>query len=71
VVRQCCEYFRRRAWDVKEKADAILVPALAQCLGERDQVIIMYPDDVIRPEHLVQLACEVIIDTQITAQISA
>ena len=47
------------------------MPALAQCLGERNQVIIMHPDEVIRPEHLVQLAREVIIDTQITAQIPA
>jgi hypothetical protein len=71
VVGQCSQYFWRWAWNVKEKADAILVPALAQCLGEWHQMIIMHPDDVIRPEHLVQLACEVIIDTQITAQIPA
>jgi hypothetical protein len=31
----------------------------------------MHPNNVIRPEHLVQLAREVIIDTQITAQIPA
>jgi hypothetical protein len=34
-------------------------------------MIIMHPDEVIRPEHLVQLAREVIIDTQIAAQIPA
>ena len=56
---------------MKEKANAIFVPALAQCLGERHQVIIMHPDEVIRLEHLVQLSCEVIIDTQIAAQIPA
>ena len=56
---------------MKEKADAILVPALAQRLGERHQMIIMHPDEIIRPEHLVQLAREVIIDTQIAAQIPA
>ena len=49
---------------MKEKANAILVPALAQCLGERHQVIIMHPDEVIRPEHLVQLVPEMIIDTR-------
>ena len=46
-------------------ADARAVPC------KRHQVIIMHPNNVIRPEHLVQLAREVIIDTQITAQIPA
>src|SRR5580693_6640954 len=71
VVWQCSQYFWRRAWDVKEKADAILVPALAQGLGERHQMIIMHPDEVIRPEDLVQLARKVIIDAQIAAQVPA
>jgi hypothetical protein len=71
VVGQCCQDFWRWARDVKEKADTILVPALAQSFGERHQVIIMHPDEVVRPEHLVQLACEVIIDAQIAAQIPA
>ena len=53
VVRQGGKYFRRRARDMKEKADAVLVPTLAQCLGERDQVIVMHPNEVIRLEHLV------------------
>src|SRR5580700_1499578 len=70
VVGQRSQYFGRWARDVKEKADAILVSALTQCLGERHQVIIMHPDEVIRPEHLVQLARKVIIDTQIAAQIA-
>ena len=41
VVGQRGKYFRRGARDVKEKANAILVPALAQCLSERNQVIII------------------------------
>jgi hypothetical protein len=53
VVRQRSKYFRRRARDVKEKADAVLVPTLAQCLSERNQVIVMHPNEVIRPEHLM------------------
>jgi hypothetical protein len=56
---------------VKEKANAILVPTPAQCLGERHQVIIVYPDDVIRLEDFVQLSREIVIDTQIAAQIPA
>ena len=67
VVGQRSQYFRRWARDVKKKADAILVPALAQRLGERHQVIVMHPDQIVRPEHLVQLARKVIVDTQITA----
>jgi hypothetical protein len=35
VVGQRSKYFRWWARDVKEKADAVLVPKLAQCLGER------------------------------------
>ena len=48
VVGQRRQYFWRRARDVKEKADAVLMSALAQCLGERHQMIIMHPDEVIR-----------------------
>src|SRR5271155_5057534 len=48
VVWQRSQYFWWWAWDVKEKADAILVPTLAQRLGERHQVIIMHPNEVIR-----------------------
>jgi hypothetical protein len=71
VVRQCGQHFRRWARDVKEEADTVLVAALAERLAERHQVIIMHPDEILRPEHIVQLAREVIIDTQIAAQIAA
>ena len=56
---------------MKEKADPVLMPALAQCLGERNQMIVMHPDEVIRPQDFVQFAREMIIDTQITTQIPA
>src|SRR5690348_13906168 len=62
VVRQRSQYFWGWARDVKEKSDAILMSALAQCLGEWHQVIIMHPDEVIWSKHLVQLAGKVIID---------
>jgi hypothetical protein len=71
VVGQCSQYFRRWAWDVKEKADAIFVPALPECLGEWHQMIIMHPDEVIRPKHLVQLAREVTQRTQAVIQINS
>ena len=33
-------------------------------------MIIMHPDEVFRSEHLMQFTCEVIVDTQKTAQIT-
>src|SRR5689334_10935683 len=71
VVRQRCQHFGRRTRDMKKKADAILVAALAEGLCERHQVVIMNPDDILGPDHTVKLAREVIIDTQIAAQITA
>jgi hypothetical protein len=35
VMWQCCQHLGRRAWNMKEKADAIFVPTLAECLSER------------------------------------
>ena len=71
MVGQRGQDLGRRARDVEEEADAVLVPALAQCLGERHQMIIMHPDQILRREHLVQLAREMIVDPQIAAQIAA
>jgi len=70
VVRQRGQHFRRWARDVKEEADTVLVAALAERLGERHQVIIMHADEILWPEHIVQFAREVIIDSQIAAQIA-
>ena len=47
VVGQRGEDFRRRKRNVQEEADPVLVAALAQRLGERDQVIVVHPDDVV------------------------
>src|SRR6185437_2827810 len=71
VIGQRREHFRRRARNVEEKADAISVPALAQRFGEGHQVIIMHPDDIVRPEQLFQVTREVIVDADITAQIAS
>ena len=38
---------------MKKESDAVLVAALAQRLGERHQVIVVHPDEVVRPEHIV------------------
>ena len=62
VVGQRGKYFRRRAGNVKKKANAIFVPTLAECLCERHQMIIMHPHQIFRPKHLMQLTRKVIVD---------
>ena len=49
VIGHGGEDFRRRQRDMQEKADAVVQPARAQRLGQRDQVIVMHPDDVVGP----------------------
>src|SRR6185312_9428836 len=48
VVRGCRQQVGRRKGDVQEKADTLAAAALAQLGGEWDQVIIVYPDYVVR-----------------------
>ena len=71
VVRQRGEHLRRRTGNVQEKADAVLVPARAQRLRERDQVIVVHPDDVVGPQQLVELAREMLVDAHVAGQIAA
>ena len=49
---------RRRAGDMQEEAERILVTARAQFPGERDQVIIVNPDQVVGLEELGELVGE-------------
>ncbi len=47
VLRQDHQDVRRRARDMEEEADRIIVPQRAQLLGERQQVIVVDPDHVV------------------------
>ena len=48
VRRDGGEDFRRGKRDVQEEADAVADAQLATGFGERDQVVVVYPDDVVR-----------------------
>ena len=51
----------------RKKPMRLCRPARPQRLGQRDQVIIMHPDDVVGLQHLGQLVGEMLIDPQIAA----
>ena len=45
--------------------------AVAQHFGERDEMIIVHPDDVVRLQQVVQLRGEMRIDAAVSAEIAA
>ena len=49
-ARQCLKQRRRDEGRVQEEADAVAHAQLPQRLGQRDQVIIVHPDQVVRPQ---------------------
>ena len=71
MMRQRRHDFRRRERNVQEKTDLVLVAALAQRLGEGQEMIIVHPDHVVRQQHLLQFIGEMIVDAQIAGQIAA
>jgi hypothetical protein len=71
MVGQHGHDFRRRERDVQEEADAVGVTALAELLGDRDQVIVVNPDDVVRLEDLRKLAGEVAVHSEIAGEVAA
>ena len=48
VVRQRGENFRRREWYVQKVSDAVAVTAVAQHFCQRNEMIVVHPDDVVR-----------------------
>ena len=50
VIWQRREDFRRRERNMDEEADLVAVAAIAQRLGQRDQMIVVDPDDVVGPQ---------------------
>ena len=67
VIGQRRENLRRRERDVNEETDLVLVPALAQRLGQRNQMIVVHPHHVVGPQQLLEIAGEEFIDTKIAA----
>ncbi len=60
------QHTARRPRDMQEEADAVFHPAPTQFAAKRDQVIILHPDDVVRPDQRQQGFGEADIDPLIT-----
>src|SRR6185437_14255400 len=71
VVRQRRQDFRRRTRNVQKKSDPVLVSAIAQGLGERNQMIVVHPDDIVRPQQPFEMTGVIFVDTHIAAEIAA
>ena len=56
VIGQRGEDFRRRKRDMDEEADLVVVAAIAQRLGQRNQMIVVHPDDVVGLQQLARVA---------------
>src|SRR5262249_23424578 len=56
---------------VEEKSDRLLDAELAQRRAQRDQMIIVYPDDVARLEQRGEVAGELLVDAEIAREIGA
>ena len=71
VIGQRRENFRRREWNVDEKADLVVVAAIAQRLGQRNQMIVVHPDHVVGPQQFFKMRGEILVDAEITAEVAA
>ena len=57
--------------DMVKKPDFVAVTTIPKCLGQRQQVIIMNPDNVVGLQNLVQFSSEALVDPHIAAEIAA
>jgi hypothetical protein len=71
MIRKCGQNLRRWKWNMVKKPDPVAMTAIAKCLGQRQQVIIMNPDNVVGLQNLVQFGREALVDPHIAAEIAA
>ena len=71
MIRERGENFRRWKRNVVEKADLVAVTALAQRLGQRQQMEIMHPDNVVAAKKFVQFRGKALVDPHIAAEVAA
>ncbi len=71
VVRQRGDDFRRRKRNMDEKSDLIGMTAIAQRLGERHQMIVVHPHNVVGSEQRLQMPGEEFVDAEVAAEIAA
>ena len=70
VIWQRREDFWRREWNVDEEPDLVVMPAIAQRLGERHEMIVVDPDDVVGPQQLFKMTGEILVDAYIAAEVA-
>ena len=70
VVGQRREDLRRGKWDMQEKSDSVAMAAVAKHLGERNEMIIVRPDNIIGTQPIDDLIGKMHVDASIAAQIA-
>jgi membrane glycosyltransferase len=70
VVRQRGQHLRRGQRHVQEEADPVGVAEFSQRIGDRNEMIIMDPDDVVFGDDLCKLGREMLVHPEIAAQIA-
>ena len=71
MLGQRGEQIGRRERDMQEEADLVLDAALAQRLGERQEVIVVHPDHVVGPQESLQPVGEHLVDAEIAGHVAA
>ena len=71
MVGQRGENLGRRKWNMQEEADPVAVTAVAQHFCQRDEMIVVHPDDVVGLQQAVQLVGKMCVDAPIAAEIAA
>src|SRR5262249_14227493 len=69
VSRNGFEQLRRREGNVKKKANPLAGPKRAELRGERHQMIIMHPDEVIGPANGSERSCKGAVEALVTLSI--
>ena len=71
MIGQGREDFRRRERNVDEETDLVVVPAIAQRLGERHEMIVVHPHDIVGPQQFFRCVGEILVDAKIAAKVAA
>src|SRR6187402_3102335 len=70
VVGQCSQDFRRRKRDMDKEADLVVAAAIAKRLGQRNQMIVVHPNHVVRLKQWLELGGEILIDPEIATEVT-
>src|SRR5690606_17797641 len=64
-------YVCGRPWDMQEEADAVGNAEIAQFCSQRDEMVVVNPDEVIRLDHRQEMLCKQAIDPEISRHVLA